>query len=259
MGLPVAMNSAGAKDSRLTEKEIRDAVLLRLHRPEWIYKEDFEQIANLGLFAVGRCVFESGLSHELAAKYETNSWVKNVESVHLRYPARVDLELEWRKPAAIVPQAGMVLDQDGYSLNLMCAAAKNLPRLANVPCQHTPPGQQVAEKDLLSALELLRTAQDALLLGPGNAKNLKPVEVLREASGQWRINTENGPVIEWGVFSDDPPLDEPRTHEKSESLRRCLCDCKDSAALEYIKLYTATPVFKDRVVRKEAAAKTPKH
>ena len=242
-GLANSRDSVTSNRGRLTAESIRQAVLGQ-PRPAWIYKEDFELVANLGLFAVNHCVFEANLSRELAQKYETNSWVERVQAVSLRYPAQVKLEINWRKPAATVPQAGLVLDQQGYVLNLMCAGAKDLPRITNVPCLRTQVGQQVPEKDLLSALGLIPNAQYALTL-----KNLKIAEVAREASGGWRIVTEGGPVIEWGAFSDDPPLGEPRTHEKADSLRQCLSACKDPSALEYIKLYTPTPTFKDRTAR----------
>ena len=81
-------------------------------------------------------------------------------------------------------------------------------------------------------LDLLAVVRDALAKAPGNLRVLE-VE-LRD--GMWRITTDHGPLIMWGAYTDDPPIDEPKTHEKAELLRRRLCEW-NPALLEYIKVY----------------------
>ncbi|MFH0939639.1 MAG: hypothetical protein V1899_10230 [Planctomycetota bacterium] len=244
-GLSTSHKSAVANRGYLTVVALRQAVLSQT-RPVWISREDFEQVANLGQFAAQRSLFEPNLSRELAQKYETNPWVERVQVVRLRYPAQVKLQIEWRKPAARVNQSNLVLDRHGYVLNLMCdgPAARDIPRISGLTCGRAEVGKRMPEKELLDALGLLAVIKDALVFSPGN---LKVADIVREPSGMWRVVTDRGPMIYWGAFTDDPPMDEPRTREKADLLRRRLCECKDPSSLEYIKVYHASAPFKPRV------------
>jgi len=221
------------------------AAVLESKRPVWISKEDFEQTANLGLCAQGRSVFEASLSRALAARYESSPWVERVRAVRLHYPAQLELELDWRKPVARVERPPMVLDRNGVALNLMSdsATVRDCPLITNVPLKRVEAGQTVPGKEVTEALGLLAVVRDALNSSPGQ---LKVASVEREAQGTWRVNTGRGPCIYWGFFTDDPPVDEPRTVEKASLLRRRLCEMKDPALFEYIKVYHAQAPVRPR-------------
>jgi len=234
-----------AAGDRLEGAAIRGAVL-ESKRPAWISREDFEQAANLGLFAQGRSVFEAGLSRALAQSYEGSPWVERARSVRLRYPARLELELDWRKPMARVERPSLVLDRNGVVLNLMAdsAAVRDIPLLSGVTPTRVEAGKKVPEKEIGEGLQLLAVVKDALHSSPGQ---LKVASVQREAAGTWRVVTDRGPCVYWGFFTDDPPMDEPRTVEKASLLRRRLCEMKDPALFEYIKVYHAQAPVKPRV------------
>jgi len=231
---------------------IRGAVL-ESKRPAWISKEDFEQTANLGLIAQGRSVFEAGLSRALAQSYETSPWVERVRAVRLRHPAQMELELDWRKPVARVERPSLVLDRNGVVLNLMAdsAAVRDIPLLAGVTPTRVEAGTRVPEKEVGEGLQLLAVVKYALNSSPGQ---LKVASVQREPAGTWRVVTDRGPCIHWGFFTDDPPMDEPRTAEKASLLRRRLCEMKDPALFEYIKVYHAQAPVKPRVDAPETAS-----
>lgn len=239
----VRSGAPGRAGERLTDRMIRGAIL-QTPRPFWISKEDFERTANLGLFALDRSIFEANLSRTLAERYESSPWVERVNAVRLRYPAQMEVEIEWRKPAARVDRL-MVLDRMGYVLNLMgdSQAVRDIPVITGLIATRSEAGTKVREKELIEALELLAVVKDALGCSPGQ---LKVSTILREPSGMWRVITDRGPAIYWGAFTDDPPMDEPRTREKAELLRRRLCEIKDPALLEYIKVYHATAPVKPR-------------
>lgn len=236
---PLINNGAGrpavspAERERLTSNAIRAAVLKK-QRPAWIMPKELEQIAALGTFAEGRSVFESGLSRTIAERYESSPWVARVTELRLRYPAHMEIEIEWRKPMARVENAPMVLDDKGYVLNM--SSAPEVPLIAGVNVPRTEIGRQVREVELQEGLQLIGTAREALQSSIGQ---LKIACVLREPSGMWRVITDRGPTIYWGVYSDDPPMDEPRTREKVDLLRRRLSEIKDPSLIEYIKVYTA--------------------
>lgn len=229
---------------RLNETTIRQAVLLQ-KRPAWISKEDFEQAASLGLFAQGHSVFEAGLSRALAERYETSPWVERVRALRLRHPARMELEIDWRRPVARVDQPSLVLDRNAVVLNLMAdsSAVRDIPLLAGVTPARVEAGRKVPEKEIAEALGLLAVARDALSSSPGQ---LKVASVQRETAGTWRVVTDRGPCVYWGFFTDDPPMEEPRTAEKASLLRRRLCEMKDPALFEYIKVYHVQAPVKPR-------------
>ncbi|HEY3321183.1 MAG TPA: hypothetical protein VGP72_12005 [Planctomycetota bacterium] len=238
----------------LTEASIRDAVLQK-QRPTWIPREDFEQVAALGIFARGHSVFEASLSHALARHYESSPWVERAQIVHLHFPARLELELDWRRPAARVEKI-MVLDRNGVVLNLMpdSASVRDIPLIAGVLCSRVDAGSRVREKELLDALALQVVVKETLNAAPGQ---LKVACLQREPSGNWRVITDRGPQIYWGAFTDDPPMDEPRTREKADLLRRRLCEIKDPSVLEYVKVYCAQAPVKLRGVAAAETTTTP--
>jgi len=236
-------SDAAASADRLTDRVIRQAFANK-PRPSWISREDFEQVIMLASFASGRSLFEPKLSHEFARKLEGNAWVQNVQSVRLRYPSQIDVDIEWRKPVARVERS-MVLDQGGVVLNLMpdSPAVRDIPLVSGVNCSRTETGKIVREKELIEALGLMAAVKDVLTTSPGQ---LKVASIMREPSGMWRVITDRGPSIYWGAFTDDPPMDEPRTMEKKDLLRRRLCEIKDPSLLEYIKVYHAQAPVKPR-------------
>jgi hypothetical protein len=236
--------SGQAPRGRLSARTLKLAVLSK-PRPAWISREDFEQTAQLGLIAENHTIFEANLSRRLAAADESSPWVERVSAVRLRYPAQLELELEWRKPVARVDRT-MVLDRNGVVLNLSWDSPNvaDTPAIMGVTCGRTEIGKQVPEKELIEGLALLSVVKHALQLSPGN---LKVATLWREPAGTWRVVTDRGPYVQWGMFTDDPPMDEPRTKEKADLLRRRLCEARDPSLLEYIRVYHAQAPVKPRM------------
>ncbi|HLX60648.1 MAG TPA: hypothetical protein VKX17_05145 [Planctomycetota bacterium] len=236
-----------AAQAKLSEKSLITAFVAN-PRPAWMPKDDYRQLAFEGA-GVGKnnSVMTPGLSRKLAATYERNSWVERVREVRLRYPARMELELDFRKPCAKLERFA-VLDRAGFVLNLSAEnpILRELPTITGVTVKATPVGRALSEKAALSALDLLSVVRDTLAKSPGNLR----VVSAEQSEGMWKLTTqcgsERGPLILWGTFSDDPPIDEPRTQEKLESLRLRLREWPSPALLEYVKLYVANAPVKLR-------------
>ena len=223
-------------------------------RPPWMSIQDYRQIAIEGAAAAkNHSVFEAGLSRKLASTFERNSWVERVREVRLRFPARMELELDFRKPCAKLDR-GAVLDRRGFGLNLSSdsPAARDLPTLCNVAKKNPGTGQQTTDKAVTDALDLLAVVRDTLAKAPGNLR----VTSIEQKDAMWRIATDRGLVIMWGAFTDDPPIDEPRTHEKAELLRKRLCEW-NPALLEYVKVYIAQAPVKLRALAGAQEITTP--
>jgi hypothetical protein len=227
---------------RLTATMIRAAIASK-KKPEHISKEDYQQVADIGLIALNHSVFEANLSRTLAQAYEKNSWVERVSAVRLRYPAQIEVQIEWRKPAARVGHNGMVLDRNGYVLNLM-GDRTNLPLISSVSCIRTETGKQVLEKDLQDALSLLHVIREALSSSSGN---FQVASVQRVSAAMWHVRTDRGPLLVWGAFTDDPPMDEPNTREKVDLLRRRFSEV-DPGLYEQVALCHASAPVKMRTL-----------
>lgn len=240
--------------AHLSQSEIVNAVKGKQH-PLWISKNDYELIANAALPVVSKesiSVFEPNLSRRIAEAYQRNPWVERVREVRLRYPARMEVDLEFRKPFVRIDN-GEVLDRQGYALNISAdnLLLRKLPLVTGVAQKTVAVGKHSVEKPVLDALDLIAVVRDAM-----NNSNLRVASV-DQKEGMWRIQTLRGPVVLWGAFSDDPPVDEPKTAEKVALLRRRLSECKNPEELEYIKVYIAQAPVKPRIAAVSSEALRP--
>ena len=227
----------------LDSKTLSDAV----HTPRnvgWIPPQDVRQISAAGTAtAANHSVFEPGLARKLADAYSREGWVERVRAVRLRYPAQVEVELDFRSPCARLDN-GAVLDRQGVALNLSATNPYSaaLPVLAGATKCVPIPGRACNERAVTDGLDLLAVVYDVLRQSPG-ALRITRVE---QSDGRGTVFTQNGPKILWGAFTDDPPLGEPRTGEKAQLLRRRLCESGNPSILEFVKVYVAQAPVKPR-------------
>ena len=236
---------------RLNDRTLQLAVLQK-PRPQWIKKEDYDETAKLTLVAQNHSVFEPSLSRTVAQRLAASPWVERVRSVRLRYPAQIDIDIDWRKPEARIDNSFMVVDRFGYVLNVLADSREvsDVPKIAGVTPGHTEIGKQVTDPDIQDALKLLTCVRETLNSSTGR---LKVAQLQRDPSRTWRVITDRGPAINWGFFTDDPPIDEPRTNEKLAKLKTRLSESGDPSQLEYISVYT----FQAPVKPRDASAAAP--
>ena len=235
-GLNPESDSSASARGRLTDRSLQLAILQK-PRPQWIKKEDYDETARLATVAQNHSVFEPSLSRTLALHLATSPWIERVRSVRLRYPAQIEIDVDWRKPEARIDGSYMVVDRFGYVLNLLADSREvsDVPKISGVTPTHTEIGKQVNDPDIQDAIKLLGCVRETLNTSTGR---LKVVNVQREASRTWRVITDRGPAINWGFFTDDPPMDEPLTREKMAKLKSRLSEAGDPSRLEYVSLYT---------------------
>jgi hypothetical protein len=206
-------------------------------------------MAQLGLVAEGRSVFEPGLAERLAAAYQSSPWVESVGAVRVRYPAGISVErIALRMPFARLEseQGAVVVDRKGFVLPLpagdllqprtpACGVpALDLPVLTGFRAKLGERAARIISAEALEALELLDGAGALLSRAPGSPRILC---AHREPAGGWSIVTAQGLTIEWGCWRDDlRPPNEPSFQEKKEWLMRRLTEW-DARQLQTIKLY----------------------
>lgn len=236
------------EQATLTRERLVKPMLVNRARPSWVSDLEMRKIAQLGLAAEGRNVFEPGLAEKLARAYETSPWIEQIGAVRVRYPAALQVEEpRWRVPYARVECEGgyLVLDRRGHVMPLFAddlAAAPvpgiqtsrlELPSITGFRLHRAEPGMRVPENEASEALELLGCVQDILRRSPGN---LRVMRVQRDPAGTWRAWVLKGPMIEWGYWNDEArPVDEPTSREKTDRLAQILANC-DVTKLREIKL-----------------------
>jgi hypothetical protein len=73
--------------------------------PHWVPQDLVEQVARQAKLPDELSVLDKSLARRLAESFERHPWVKSCRKVHISVPARVQVELEYREPVAIVKVA----------------------------------------------------------------------------------------------------------------------------------------------------------
>jgi hypothetical protein len=108
--------------------------------PAWIDSDAAElkkQAASLGKLPPTMDLHDAQLTVQVAEAFRRHPWVHQVQQVVKEYPARVTVELEYRRPVAMVehgPDALLPVDMDGICLptgDFSPQEARQYPRIAD--------------------------------------------------------------------------------------------------------------------------------
>lgn len=69
--------------------------------PEWLTRDILAEVIKNGSLE-SRKIHETGLTVRIANAFEHHPWVKRVDRVRLHYPAKLDVEVQYRQPVAMV-------------------------------------------------------------------------------------------------------------------------------------------------------------
>ena len=112
------------------------------HPPEWIERDILTEVFRLGgLDSKG--ILDEGVTVQVASAFELHPWVKEVERVRIAYPAKLQVELAYRAPIAMVllpddpndDRGPRMLPIDANAVQLPCEdfneefANENFPRI----------------------------------------------------------------------------------------------------------------------------------
>lgn len=120
--------------------------------PRWVPGDLVEQVAERAGFgaetsplgsAGNPSLLDEGLAKRIAQAFRLHPWVAEVQRVQIQFPARVDVELKYRRPVAMVEvkQGLFPVDADGVLLppaDFSVAQARRYPLIRNV--RSTPQG-----------------------------------------------------------------------------------------------------------------------
>jgi len=100
------------------EYQLRTADIRINDAPQWIPKDLVSQVITQSRLGTRRSVLEEGLTKEIAAAFEKHPWVEKVVKVSKAVPARIDVELVYRRPVAMVEIPTGLLPIDGSGVLL---------------------------------------------------------------------------------------------------------------------------------------------
>lgn len=104
--------------SNRPEYQLRTADIRINDAPQWIPKDLVTQVVTKSRMGPLRSVLEEGLTTEIATAFQKHPWVEKVVKVSKAVPARVDVELTYRRPVAMVEVPTGLLPVDGNGVLL---------------------------------------------------------------------------------------------------------------------------------------------
>jgi len=177
--------------------------------PEWIHKQDRdicrEVFRDASLDGGRLSIHDRGLAEKIRSAFALNPWVAKVNGVRTYYPARVKVDLVYRRPVCVVEVGSerLPVDRDGVLLpreDLSTTEAARFPRLVRIDgLTSTLVGQRWNDPRVAGAAEI------ADAFGPAWEKLGLEVIVPLYAAGTDRVQdcsyelaTRGGTRILWG-------------------------------------------------------------
>ncbi len=195
--------------------------------PEWIHSDLRAEIFRCASLDGPLSIMDDDLAERMAAACALHPWVARVRQVRKYHPARVVVELDYRRPALMVEVPGGLLPVDPRgtllpSQDFSPVEAARYPRLAH---QNSLPlgtvGQPWGDPRVVGAAEI------ADLLGPAwRDFGLARIVVLPQPAGAlspqplYALVTRGGWQIIWGRAPHVEAPGEPRAAEKLAALKQ---------------------------------------
>jgi hypothetical protein len=199
--------------------------------PDWAPAGLCAEVFRDPLLSVPLRITDADLAERIYAAFGRNPWVAKVRRVSVHNPARVRVELDYRRPACMVELPGGLLpvDAEGYILppeDFTPVEAARWPRLAGVERRPTlPPGQRWTDARVVGGAEIA-----AALTPHWNELKLHRILPLAADAGQrmgeprFELLTRGGSRIRWGYAPGAGVLGELPAAEKIARLRRLMAD-----------------------------------
>ncbi len=194
-------------------------------RPSWIHaniKADVLQSASLD---APISILDEDLTRKLYHAFPLHPWVADVVKVTKQYPARVTVELMYRRPVGMVEVPGglFAIDAEGVLLpsgDFSPNQAKTYPRLTGittVPISQvgTAWGDPLVEGGALVAASLLE------IWNPLQLGQIVPAEGLGNSPGSspsYVVHTRGGSTIHWGAANGSGPLSNRNKAERIKEI-----------------------------------------
>lgn len=200
--------------------------------PRWVRSDLVRQVIERAGLPETMSVLDDRLTVEIAEAFRLHPWVKEVVRVRKSLPARVEVELVYRQPVAMVQVKPGLYPVDAEAVLLPPAdfsvpEAKRFPRIENV--RTTPQGPAGTSWGDVGVLGAARLAE--LLAPHWETFGLAAIRVPRRTSANTTLDeltfelfTEGGSRIVWGRAPGTDHPGEPTSAQKIGRLKQYLSD-----------------------------------
>ena len=259
-----------------SQYQINLAPLEVLAAPDWCNDPSFEDAIRNSMKLEGKVsVFDKDLIPRLLDKYESNPWVARVESIEKKFPNKLTVKLELRRPVVVVKLKKLtkrsyyyLVDKDTVRMPGEYCTVPNLPITLPivVGVRNSPPlpGQRWQDQGLTDAIDVAGVFKQYQvyqkidiaaidITNSGGKRNKQSSEIV--------ILTGNHAQIEWGrPVNTDKPF-ELSAAEKIKNLCRVLDVSPQLQGIKVVKVQFDQPyiVLQEPALKKtNSAGTTPK-
>ncbi len=222
-GLYIGFNVILKQDEfRINKKELSFTL------PDWVSKEGKGQIRDLMLLQDGHSVFEKDLTRDIAGVYNKTPFFKRVVSVKRKFPNKINVALELRKPAAIVKSKSgdYLVDAEGVRLpdryyTWPIPGERDVKILVDNMKDIPFSGKKWGDKRILAGVDLvkflqLNNADKILEIAAIDVSNVGKRFITKKSD--IILWTKNGTRIKWGCSKFCDEIDELSDAEKLRNL-----------------------------------------
>lgn len=207
----------------------RDIVLSPL--PPWIHTDLKTEVIRDASLDASLSILDEDLTKRLANAFSLHPWIARVNRVSKHHPARVEVDLLYRQPVAMVEVSGGLLPIDGEgtllpSEDFSPAEAKKYPRVARIQTHPIGPvGTNWGDVSVAGAAQIAKLLDDRWL-------KLKLYRVLAPVRGgshdvdgyTYELLTHAGTRIIWGRPPGSEPTGELPALDKIALLERVVVE-----------------------------------
>jgi hypothetical protein len=193
--------------------------------PEWIRSDIKSEVISSASLDTSLSLLDDEITVQLAHAFALHPWVAKVVRVG-KGTGGVDVELEYRRPVAMVEVPGGVFPIDRQAILLpnddfTAADVKNYPRISDVSSEPTAPVGTIWRDARLAGAASLA----ALLADHWQSLKLQRISVILPSSigginrqPGYTVYTQEGTLIRWGRAPSEKPAAEMSSEDKLTTL-----------------------------------------
>lgn len=236
--------------------KINLAPLEVLHKPDWCSEPYFSETIRASMQMSGQVsLFDEGLVNQLLNKYQKNGWVAKVKSIEKQFPNKMKIQLELRRPVAVVEIKKLsnrsfyyLVDKNGVRLPseyyTIPPIPVTLPVIVGVRSSPPLAGEKWLDKGLSDALDVAGVLKKYQVYPKLDVAIIDITNIagkVNKKSSEIVIVTKNNVQIEWGRPIKTDKLFEISAEEKIKNLYRVLEISPQLQGIKYVKIQFDQP------------------
>jgi cell division septal protein FtsQ len=199
-------------------------------QPQWIHADIKADVIRDAGLKKKISILDDSVPQRISDAFALNPWVESVAGVHTSYPARIKVDLVYRRPVAMVAVPGGLLPIDSQGILLptagfSAAEAQSYPRIAGINSipqglVGTPWGDASVERAAKLAI-LLQDDWQSLRL---RQIEVSAADMTTPGVTSWQIVTRGGTAFIWGAAPGEETDQEAKAPDKLAKLRQLATD-----------------------------------